>query len=59
MFTVQVPPPPAPVKPTLVTCNGQVRLVEVPYPNGRPRAKRGALLALFNINPAHCVRTNF
>ena len=52
MFRVQVPPPPAPVKLTLVTCNGQVRLVEVPYVSGRPRAKRGALEALFNINPA-------
>lgn len=59
MFIVQVPAPPPPVKLTIVVCGGQVRLVEVPYPNGRPRAKRGALLALFNLNPTHCVRANF
>ena len=59
MFIVQVPPPPPPVKVTIVTCNGQARLVEVPYPNGRPRAKKGALEALFTLNPAHCRRANF
>lgn len=59
MFTVCVPAPPPPVKLTIVVCNGTAVLVEVPCVNGRPRAKRAALEALFAIDPAHCRRANF
>lgn len=58
MFTVNVPPPPPAMKLTLVQWNGQTVLVELPCVNGKTRAKRGALLALFTppANPSFCVR---
>ena len=59
MNTVCIPAPPPPVKLTIVTCNGHVALVEVPYVDGRLRAKRATLEALFSVAPNHCRRANF